>query len=326
MFQKFRHHWRRYRPYGRRHHHYDNQPYKYRDRSIDAQHVVAPVDVPFVCDSTDFFDCGEERIAAVLQRRPEVRDLDRHIDTLRARFARTQDAQDGFVALLAQAPRAVLAQIQMDKFPHGYRNKQERLYELIDFNDTLVATILVMDEPRRQAFAVRAKQAADRVCRRVGAPCFTDEQWTAIVRGLTLEIAVYLAAKENGFNAFMTDRAHDALGIDLQIQDPETGYYINIDVKTPSSFRHRMEQLVHEGRLTERELLQGDHQSYIIERNGHEQFQAEIVVLCILPDLFGDLADWRFVDTRPMREKLNQLIREHGQADGQYGKTLRRLP
>lgn len=56
---------------------------------------------------------------------------------------------------------------------------------------------------------------------------------------------------ENGFNAYMTDRAHDALGIDIQIQDPEDGRYINLDVKTPSSFRHRMEQLVHEGRLTD---------------------------------------------------------------------------
>lgn len=321
MFHRFHQHWHRFRPRypRRRHDHYVNQSYKRRDKTIDQQHIVAPTDVPFVCDSTDFFDCGEEQIAAILQRRPEIHDLDRDIEKLRARFARTGQARDGFVALLAQVPRAVLAQLQMDKFPHGYRNKHERLYELIDFNDTLVATILVMDQRRRTEFAERTKQAADRVCKRVGAPCFSNDQWTAIIRGLTREIAVYLAARENGFNALMTDRAHDALGIDIQIQDPETARYINIDVKTPSSFRHRMEELVRENRLSERELIEGDKQSYIIEHNGHGQQQAEVIVLCILPDKFGDLANWQFVDSRPMRDQLNRLIREHGLTDRRYG-------
>lgn len=315
MYHRFRHHWQRFRSRRRHHEHL----YKYRDLSHDRDHTSSRADVPFVCNSSDFFDCGEEEIASLLQRRPEIHDLDRDIDKLRARFARTGLARDGFVALLAQTPRAVLAQLQMDKFPHGYRNKQERLFELIDFNDTLVATILAMDETHRKQFADRAKQAADRVCKRVGAPCFSDEQWTAIIRGLTREIAVYLAARENGFRAVMTDRAHDALGIDIQVQDPDDGRYINIDVKTPSSFRHRMEELVQEGRLNERQLVEGDRQSYIIEHNGHGRQQAEVVVLCILPDLFGDLNNWRFIDVRPMRDKLNQLIRDHGLSDGQYG-------
>lgn len=223
------------------------------------------------------------------------------------------------MALLAQVPRAVLAQIQMDKSPHGYHNKQERLYELIDFNDTLVGTILTLDQPHREEFAERVKQAADRICKRVGAPCFSEEQWGAIIRGLMREIAVYEAARENGFEAVMTDRAHDALGIDLQVRDPSDGRYINLDVKTPSSFRHRMEQLVQEARLTERELVAGDQKNYIIERNGHMGKQAEVIVLCILPDVFGDLANWQFVDSAPMRTKLNQLIRDHGLHDGGYG-------
>lgn len=55
----------------------------------------------------------------------------------------------------------------------------------------------------------------------VGSPCASiNEQWTAIIRGLTREVAVYLAAKEHGFNALATDRAHDALGVDMQVQDP----------------------------------------------------------------------------------------------------------
>ena len=107
----------------------------------------------------------------------------------------------------------------------------------------------------------------------------------------------------------------------MQVQDPETRRYINIDVKTPSSFRHRMEQLVKENRLTERELLRGDEQSYIVEHNGHGSHRVEVVVLCILPDMFGELADWRFVTPEPMRTKLNILIRDHGLTDGRYGKV-----
>ena len=295
---------------------------EWRDRRLDKQYVGSPELVEYVCKSTDFFDCAEERVVAVLQRRPEVRDLERYIPKLRKQFNKTREPLDGLTALLAQVPRAVLAQLQMDTYPHGYRNKQVRLFELIDFNDTLVATILLLDDKHREEFSERTKQAADRICKRVGVPCFTNDQWTAIIRGLTREVAVYSAAKGAGFNAWLTDRAHDALGVDLQVQDPEDGRYINIDVKTPSSFRHRMEQLVHEKRLTERELVIGDQQSYIIEDNGHGRNRVQVVVFCILPDLFVVFTYWRFVNPEPMRQMLNQLIRDHGIHDGQYGKLL----
>ena len=318
MFHRFRHHWYRYgyrRPRG-------YQVGKWRDRALDSEHVTTPEPVEYSHDSEDIFDRAEERVVRLLQRRPEVDDLERYITKLRKRFDATHDQVDGLTSLLSQAPRAVLAQLQMDKYPHGYRNKQERLYELIDFNDTLVSTILVLNDAHREMFREHVKQAADRICKRVGAPCFSNEQWNAIIRGLTREVAVYSAARAYGFNAWMTDRAHDALGVDLQVQDPEDGRYINVDVKTPSSFRHRMEQLVHEHRLSERELLVGDQQSYIIEKNGHGKNKVQVIVLCILPDLFGDLVDWRFVNPEPMHQKLNQLIRDHGIHDGKYGTIL----
>ncbi len=322
MFNKKSSHWRRYKPRFKRGYRRGSYNVHWRDRRHDAQHITTPEPVQYVCNSTDFFDCAEEEVTALLQRRPEVHALDDDIARLRARHQKSSLPHDGLVALLAQAPRAVLAQLQMDTFEHGYRNKQERLYELIDFNDTLIDTILPMPDTLRQQFAERTKQAADRICKRVGAPCFSNEQWTAIIRGLTREVAVYLAATEHGFNAWLTDRAHDALGVDMQVQDPESRRYINIDVKTPSSFRHRMEQLVKEKRLTEHQLLAGDKNSYIIEHNGHGKLRAEVVVLCILPDLFGDLADWRFTNPEPMRHKLNILIRDHGLQDGNYGKNV----
>lgn len=314
MFRRVRHHWQSFRPHRRRFLGY----HKGRDKRHDRRLINRPEHVDYNCDNCDLFDVAEQRVIALLQRRPEVNNLDKRIPPLRDRFRATKHPLDGIAALLAQVPRAVLAQLQMDQYPHGYRNKEKRLYELIDFNDTLVDTILLMDDDLRRQFESRVKQAADRICKRVGAPCFSDEQWRAIIRGLTREVAVYLAAKENGFDALLTDRASDALGVDLQVRDPEDGRYINLDVKTPSSFRHRMEQLVREDRLTEKQLYEGDRQSYIVEFNGRGRQRTQVIVLCILPDLFGDLADWRFVNSEPMRLKLNQLIREHGLDDGRF--------
>lgn len=317
MYYRFNKHWRHFRSRwrGRRH-----QRYKFRDRRQDRNYVGTREDVQFVCNSTDFFECAEERVVSMLQRRPEVHDLDRDIDRLRKKFAQTSQAHDGLAALLAQTPRAVLAQLQMDQHSHGYRNMQERLYELIDFNDTLVATVMLLDDERRVRFSDATKRCADRICKRVGAPCFTDEQWEAIIRGLTREIALYYAAVNNGFRVYMTDRVHDAMGIDMQVQDPEDGRYINIDVKTPSSFRYRLDELVHEERLTERERLLADERSYAVVMNGHGNRRVQTILLCILPDIFGDLAYFRFVNDAPARDMLNLIIRERGLSDNRYGR------
>lgn len=319
MFHGFRHHWRRFGPHRIRHSRYAYRQFKRRDRRRDRQFISPREDVQYVCNSTDFFECAEEQVVGMLQRRPEVHDLDRDISRLRKKFTRSNNAHDGLVALLVQVPRAVLAQIQMDQHPHGYRNKQERLFELIDFNDTLVATVMLLDDAKRMRFSEATKQCADRICKRVGAPCFTDEQWTAIIRGLTREIALYYAAINNGFHAHMTDRSHDAMGIDMQVLDPEDGRYVNIDVKTPSSFRHRLDELVNEGRLTEHERLRADEQSYVVVMNGHGIQRAQTILLCILPDTFGDLAYFRFVNDIPARDMLNRIIREHGLTDNRFG-------
>ncbi len=321
MFRRIRSHWQRFRPASRSRQKTNKTEYPKRDTSRDHHYTQQPEDVLYVCNSTDFFDCAEEELVGLLQRRPEVKDLERDIIKLQARFKRTNLAHDGLVTLLAQAPRASLAQIQMDQHPHGYRNKHERLFELIDFNDTLVSTVQVLGVNERLRFEAATKEAADRICRRVGAPCFTNEQWGAIIRGLTREIAVYWAAKNTGFNVVMTTRAQDALGIDLQVQDPETKHYINIDVKTPSAFRYRLERLVQEERMSPKEQLIADERSYAIQVNGHGDQQAEIVLLCILPDLFGDLADFRFVNEAPMRERLNMLIQQHGLRDNKFGQV-----
>lgn len=267
----------------------------------------------------DIFAAAAERVKSTLQRRPEVQDLDRKIDKFRVQARRTHIASDWLAALYAQAPRAVIAQLQMDRSPRGYQNKQARVLELIDFNDTFVEAVLAMNTRERCEFVKKAKQGCDYICKLVNSPVFSDEQWEAIYRGLSREIAVYLAAQNNGFYTYMTSRNQDAMGIDMQIKDPEEGLYINIDIKSPSAFRHRLEDLVKEGRLTAKELLQADERSYALVTNGHGKNATQVVILCILPDRFGEIENFVFRDDNALRDMLNALISKHGLRDGHYG-------
>lgn len=260
-----------------------------------------------------------KRVKDSLQRRPEARDLDKKIDQWKLQAKRTNVTTDWLTAFFAQAPRAVLAQAQMDKHPHGYHDKQARLFELIDFNDTFEGAVLSMNDAERAKFAEEGRKGCDYICSLVNVPPFDDDQWNAIVKGLSRELAVYLAAQHNGFYVYMTSRAQDAMGIDMQVKDPSSGAYINLDIKSPSAFRHRLEDLVHEGRLNEHELLKADEQSYARITNGHGAQAAEVLLLCVLPDTFGDVVDFRFVDESPMRDMLGRLIDRHGLHDNSYG-------
>jgi hypothetical protein len=260
-----------------------------------------------------------QRVKDSLQRRPEVNNLDKKIDKWKQQAKRTNVTADWLTAFFAQAPRAVLAQLQMDKHPHGYHDKQARLFELIDFNDTFEGAVLSMNDDERARFAEEGRKGCDYVCSLVNVLPFDDEQWNAIVKGLSRELAVYLAAQHNGFYAYMTSRAQDAMGIDMQIKDPEGGAYINIDVKAPSAFRHRLEDLVHEDRLNDRELVHADEQSYALITNGHGEQAAEVVLLSVLPDKFGKVENFRFVDEAPMRDMFGMLIDRHGLHDNRYG-------
>lgn len=265
------------------------------------------------------YEVAMRRVKDSLQRRPEAHDLDKKIDMWKAQAKKTNVTIDWLTAFFAQAPRAVLAQAQMDKHPHGYQNKQARLFELIDFNDTFEGAILSMNDEERIKFAKQGRAGCDYVCKLVNVPVFTDDQWNAIMKGLSRELAVYLAAKRNGFYAYMTSRAQDAMGIDMQIKDPESGAYINLDIKAPSAFRHRLEELVHEDRLNEHELLQADAQSYARVTNGHGGQAVEVVLLCVLRDKFGTVENFQFVDEAPMRDMLGMLIDRHGLRDNHYG-------
>lgn len=210
--------------------------------------------------------------------------------------------------LLAQTPKAVYAQEQMDTHRHGYHNREKRLYELIDFNDTFVSYVLATRHKDLPGLAERLKRDMTDFCRRLNVPMFSDEQYDAIVRGLGREIAVYRTARYHGFGARMTSRTEDAFGIDMVITQPETGKTLNIDCKTPAAFRHRLEDLVDHGRIEEADLLRGDQQGFltVMHRRGDET--VPVTLFCILPDRLGEISDFTFDEPQLLKTALDTMF------------------
>jgi hypothetical protein len=225
-----------------------------------------------------------------------------------AKQDRAEEAARLRLQLLAQTPTAVFAQAQMDAHKHGYHHREKRLYELIDFNDTFVAYVLASRYAELPALATNLKADMAALCARLGAPMFSDEQYDAIVRGLGREIAVYRSAKYMGFDVHMTSRTEDAFGIDMIITQPETGKVLNIDCKTPPSFRHRLEDLMHHGRISEAELLEADRAGFITmeQRRGTEM--VPVTLFCILPDRLGEITNFTFDEPDKLKLALNTIF------------------
>lgn len=210
--------------------------------------------------------------------------------------------------LLLQTPRAALAQIQMDSHKHGYHNREKRLYELIEFNDTFVNYVLATPHEQLPGLAEQLQKDMAEFCKKLRTPMFTDEQFDAIVRGLSREIAVYRTAKYHKFDVHMTSRSDDAFGIDMVITQPGSGKQLNIDCKTPAAFRHRLEDLVHHGRISEDDLLRGDAQGYLthIHKRGDER--VPVTLFCILPDRLGEISDFTFDEPEKLRIVLDIMF------------------
>jgi hypothetical protein len=215
--------------------------------------------------------------------------------------------------LVLQAPQASLAQVQMDKHPHGYHSRGARLYELIDFNDAFVSTVLALPDSDLTRFADEAKRLMDWFCKRVGVRIFSDEQYQAIVQGLTKEIAVFLGVQQEGLKAEMTNRASDALGVDMVISDPQTGKSVNIDCKSPSSYRHRIYDLLREGRLSEEEVTAAETLGFIAEINGHGGERTKVVLWRIDPETYGEIQDFTFVDTSMLGTNIQSILQIYGE-------------
>lgn len=210
--------------------------------------------------------------------------------------------------VLLRAPDAVKAQREMDKHPHAYHTNKVRLFELIDFNDAFVDWAMSLSEEQRRGCLERLKTDLTKYCKEQGSPMFTDEQYEAITRGLSREIAVFLGAKAEGFTVAMSSRTQDALGIDMTVQDPRTGRSVGIDCKAASAFRYRLKDLVSQGRLTEQEAKSADERGFVRQVNGHGRDAAEVTVLRVDQNEMGDLTDLTFDDTKLLAARLRRVL------------------
>jgi len=249
-------------------------------------------------------------------------ELDSYIDGARGHAVGLDDkagspvlerAEAWLYALALQAPRAAVAQEQMDKHPHGYHNKEHRLYELIDFNDAFDSAILALPRDLLPHVREHIKELCDFMCKKAGTRCFSDEEYQAIVHGLSREIAVYLGLEDEGYHVEMTNRHDDAFGIDMKILDSKTMKQVAVDIKTRSSYYYRVRELHREGRLSDEGLLMADRNGFTAVINGHGQEERRVVTWRIDHEVLGDVVDFRFESTRLLGETAEIIVLRYGE-------------
>jgi hypothetical protein len=235
--------------------------------------------------------------------------LEDHITEQRERAAATNEAHDFVTLLVLQAPRAVQAQIAMDEHPHGYRDRHERLYELIDFNDSFDDAVLACPDELLSTFSEQARKEMDWLCQQLRTTVFSDKQYEAIVHGLSREIAVYRAALQAGYSVRMTSRRDDAFGIDMVIGDPVSGRELNIDCKTSSSYFLRLQDLLRESRISEATELQAEHDGFVRVVNRGDGRSAEVTILRIDSSILGPITNFAFESPEPFAALLQQAFK-----------------
>lgn len=279
-------HWRRFRP-----------------------HIIRRTVTPKLHVRTDLWREAQGRVDELFPGR-QLRDdaILRAIQSFKDQATNTNEPVLWCAALILQAPRAAMAQQQMDQHPHGYHNKHQRLFELIDFNDTYVSAVLSLPESELPTFADDAKRAMDAFCKQVRSRCFSNDQYEAIVHGLSREIAVFRGAKAEGYDVRMTSRVDDALGIDMVITDTRSGQSLNVDVKSRSAFYYRLRDLTREGRLTTEQAGVAEDVGYCWETNGDEVREEHIVLLRIDEETYGNVVNFSLAHSVVLAEKLHEII------------------
>lgn len=269
--------------------------------------------------SIDLFADAEREINQIIEpftvtrwRRFDVAQLNPAIDDRRHMAELSGSSLDWLTVLTLQAPRASIAQHHVDKHPNGPDSGHVRLYELIDFNDSFVSTVLSLPEALLPDFQNEAKQLMDNLCARLRTPLFSDEQYEAITHGLSREIAVYRGLLKEGFQVEMTSRAQDAKGVDMIVSDRDAGTTINIDVKTRSAFYYRLKDLKSEGRITKEAAEQAEVDGFCEVRNGHSADGVDVILLRIDPDDVGEIKDFNFADTQQLGVMVRHILNVYG--------------
>lgn len=223
-----------------------------------------------------------------------------------------EDTAHLMALLILQTPAAVRAQREMDRHRGGYKNRQARLFELIDFNDTFVDTVLTLEVPELRTFTDRLKSELDYFCQYMNVASLSDKQYEAIAHGLSREIALYIEAKKLGYHARMTSRSQDAMGVDMVITDPTTKRSIGVDVKTHSAYHWRLIDLQRRNRLSEEERLQCELAGFCGVTNGKGERAIDTVLFRIATDRLGPIHHYRFVESEPVAELLVGALKYHG--------------
>ena len=274
--------WRRFKPSVTRHYPVATEVYKRAQEIIDAVSI-------------------EKR------RMWQKRDYSQLEEPIR-RLSESPEVESLLAALVLQAPRAVMAQRRMDDHPHGFHDKQARLYELIAFNDTYVSMILLLDDSYYTGVNDQLKFMMDRFCKRVKSPCFDNKQWEAITHGLSREIAVFRGIKELGYQTHMTSRQQDAMGVDMVVINPRNNRPVNFDIKTRSSFHFRLKDLASEGRISEAQREAGEHAGFCMVVNGQGDEQVHTTLLRIDEDTYGQVQHFKLDRLDALQEKLDQIM------------------
>ena len=209
---------------------------------------------------------------------------------------------------IMQSPRAARAQIMMDKHKHGYKDREKRLFELIDFNDAFVSCVLSLPEEYLEEFTLRFEHEIDLFCRKLHVAAFTHDQYEAITHGLSREIAVFRGAIAEGLKAKMTSRVQDAMGVDMIITDPYSNRSINIDCKTHSSFHFRLVDLNRQGRIDEQKRMYCELAGYCVVINK----TTPVVLVRVSTDHLGEIENYTFKDTSRLGILLRSALHDHG--------------
>lgn len=248
--------------------------------------------------------------------------FDEAIDTLKLRTKNAATPERLLALTLLMLPRAARAQQMMDAHKHNFHDRKLRLFELIDFNDKFVSTVLALTPAERLGFADRLYHLMQHFSKQHKTPNFYEGQYQAIVHGLSREIAVYLAAIDRGYDALMTSRTDDAFGVDMQIRDRQTRAYINIDCKTRSSYFFRLKVLLRERRINAEEAKVALEIGYCEVMHRTDEVEVPVVLFRIDHTILGDISNFEFTSTERLGNKIATVMSRHGIHDSGYGKVI----
>lgn len=264
----------------------------------------------------DIYLAVRESLVAIIPKhhrfwhgRADISWLDEYIEQARRDIKHgDKSIEKHLYAFILQSPRAVVAQRKMDKFKHHYRDREKRLGQLIDFNDSFVDLVLLLEQDDLGVFDENIKQLMDWFCKKTSSRCFSMKQWSAITRGLSREIALYKAVKHAGLTVQMTSRNEDAFGIDMIISDGK-GSTLNVDCKTRSAYFFRLKDLVREGRLTieQKEAALKDGFCQVI--HGHGDSERLITMVRISRRELGAVINYAFENETATILLITRLIR-----------------